>query len=688
MRAVRFLAGLALALGLATSAGATILYNSNNPSTGFDATTAGALPSGWASIVGTWQALTGAPHVTSHSKAFGDSSQTNNSEAVYTGISAVSDMEVAATTTLTLTSGASSTTGLGVRYNSAGTTGYICLAESGAGTVHLQWFKQTAAGTFSPIGSNVTAYTPPSSPDNMQMRVAVIGSNLYCKAWSATTAEPTSWSVTTSDSSYTSGYALVFNAQTNTGQQVGLTDLTINDTPQGVTVAMALITPAPITAGGTVSGTYTGTAPTGLNIAFDGSTTYSAVSSPTIGGGNFSFALPAITTAYHQMQVQNAGLTTETAATPAFSGTAGSTSAIAPNNAAIVYSPYNWTPPTSSVASTINAGAYFKTMFTGASLVLNFTVTNDSAPLSQIYYRIDGYEAGSPWIEAPVASTITVALPSNIAAGNGNLYHLLEVMVKSTSQTINRWNIPSNTAVNFAGLTLAAGASVQAPATYQKNCLFYGDSRMEGVRTVNQTAANDTDQNDALVAWPWQAGERLGCEFGVVGFGGQGVTIAGTGNVPALPSSYNLIMAGVSRTFSPNPDLIAIMDVGNDYNNSVAGSSVQSAMTTVLNALLSATSSTTKIAVLQDFIAAAYPTNLQAAVTATGSARVSYVSTAGVFNTAYGADSANQHPTAANDVALIAPQIASAMNLILYPTTSNGSSSAAANIGGRGLNVP
>jgi hypothetical protein len=687
MRSLDILAGLALAFGLATSAGATIQYNSNNPSTGFDATAAGALPAGWVNISGAWQALTTAPHVASHSKAFGDSSQTNNDFAVYTGTSALGDTEVAATTTLVFSSGTATTTGLGVRYNSAGTTGYICVASSGGGTIHLQWFKQTGAGAFSTIGSTTTAYTAPSSTDNMQMRVEVVGSNLYCKAWSSTTAEPTSWTISANDTGYTTGYAGVFNGEAVAGQQVGLTDLTINDTPQGGATAMGLITPAPITAGGTVSGTYTGAAPTGLNIAFDGSASYAAVSSPTIGGGAFSFALPAITTAYHQMQVQNAGLTTETAATPAFSGTAGSTTAVAPNNSAIFYSPYNWTPPTSSVASTINAGAYLKTMFTGASLALNFTVTNDSAPLSQIYYRIDGYEAGSPWIEAPVASTITVTLPSNIAAGNGNLYHLLEVMVKSTSQTINRWNSPSNTAVNFAGLTLAAGSSVHAPATYAKNCLFYGDSRMEGVRAVNQTAANDTDQNDALVAWPWQVGVRLGCEFGVVGFGGQGVTVAATGNVPALPASYNLIMAGVSRTFSPNPDLIAIMDVGNDYNNSVAASSVQSAMTTVLNALLSATASTTKIAVLQDFIAAAYPTNLQAAVTATGSARVSYVSTSGVFNTAYGADSANQHPTAANDIALIAPQMTAALNPILYTSTSTGSP-APANIGVIGLNVP
>jgi hypothetical protein len=141
---------------------------------------------------------------------------------------------------------------------------------------------------------------------------------------------------------------------------------------------------------------------------------------------------------------------------------------ILPNNAGIVHSPYNWTTATFSSTSSINSGAYFRTLFSGSSVVLNFNTTANTAPLSEIYYRIDGYEAQSPWTVSTVATTIVPAMPSNTTAYP---YHFLEVVVKSTSQNINRWNSPSATAVTFTGLTLASSGTVVAPKTFAKHVL-------------------------------------------------------------------------------------------------------------------------------------------------------------------------------------------------------------------------
>jgi lysophospholipase L1-like esterase len=345
-------------------------------------------------------------------------------------------------------------------------------------------------------------------------------------------------------------------------------------------------------------------------------------------------------------------------------GTGCTGSSIAPNNAAIFYSPYGWNV-TSTAAQTIDAGAYFKTLFSGSSLTLNFNVTNNSTPLSEIYYRVDGYEAQTPWIEATVASTITVTLPTNTSQYP---FHLIEVTVKSTSQTINRWNSPSNTVVVFSGLTLGAGQTVSAPVVLSHNMLVLGDSITEGVRTVNQTATNDTDQNDAMQGWAFGLGGRLGAEIGVVGFGNLGLTVQGSGNVPVLPSSYNLLFAGQARTFSPQPDLIVINIGTND--GSASGASVTSALIAVLNGLITANPGT-PIAVMEPFA------NIQTAALQAGVAGcsnpsvVTFVNTTGFVNPTFGIDSTGFHPTGANDLGKVAAQVANAVRPLLNPRRFN-----------------
>jgi hypothetical protein len=336
---------------------------------------------------------------------------------------------------------------------------------------------------------------------------------------------------------------------------------------------------------------------------------------------------------------------------------------IAPNNAAIVYSPYNWTPASSVSASSINSGAYFRTLFSGSSVALNFNVTNNDAPLSEIYYRIDGYEAQTPWTVATVAATITPEMPTNTTQYP---YHLLEVVVKSTSQTINRWNSPSNTAVVFTGLTLAPSATVLQPKVLPTNYLIFGDSITEGVRTVNQTAANDPDQNDVMQEWSWHLGKALGGEFGIVGFGSQGFTVGGSGNVPVFGTAYTSIMAGVTRAFSPAPNAV-IINMGS--NDGSSPGSVQADCEAVVEGLLAA-SPTSKIVIMEPFGATSVPpisslaavaTALEAAVTTLSNGQVTFLPTTGFLVQADGIDSTGFHPTGANASALVAPQVIGAI---------------------------
>ena len=159
---------------------------------------------------------------------------------------------------------------------------------------------------------------------------------------------------------------------------------------------------------------------------------------------------------------------------------------------AILYSPYNWAVDSMGTAKTINPGAYFKVVFTGQTCVLHLDTTGTSQPFPQFWARVDGgplqkfvLSGGNP--------SFSVALgPDSVGS------HLLEVVVKSTTETQSRWN-PQSTALAFTSMTLADGAKARAPARKKFNILIYGDSITEGVRTLGFVdIANDTDRNDAV----------------------------------------------------------------------------------------------------------------------------------------------------------------------------------------------
>ena len=323
----------------------------------------------------------------------------------------------------------------------------------------------------------------------------------------------------------------------------------------------------------------------------------------------------------------------------------------------MLYSPHNWNIG-GPAAATVNAGAYFRTLFgNSTTCVLNFDVSAMVTPTSEIWSRIDN----GAWTQAAVATTLGLTIPSVMLSNTDVPYHLLEVVVKSTTETQNRWNAGASTRVVFKGLTLDAGATLVAPRAAPKKLLIYGDSITEGVRTLGEAAANDTDRNDAWQGWAYRLGALLGAEVGVVGFGATGVSTGGSGNVPALPSSYNLLYSGVSRSFSPVPDMVLFNEGTND-----GGANIVAAMTGVLNGILTACPGAV-IAVLRPFNGS-QAANLQAAIAACGTpAACHYVDTTGFFNPAYGIDSLSLHPSGPNDLGLIAPQLAGVLRPLLSP---------------------
>lgn len=328
---------------------------------------------------------------------------------------------------------------------------------------------------------------------------------------------------------------------------------------------------------------------------------------------------------------------------------------ILPGNAGILYSPYNWLV-SSSAAKTINAGAYFRTLVHATATCQIGLTIGPAAPYSEVYARLDGgaWQEYIPTAGGPQTWPLTMPKPSTAST------HLLEFLIKSTTETQDRWNAQT-TAVQFTGLTLDAGGSVSLPAARKYQVLIYGDSITEGVRVNGYTGIpNDTDRNDNTLDYSYKLGELLDAEVGVVGFGATGLTVSGSGNVPALPASYRLLWAGQPRTFSPVPDLVIYNEGTNESGAPL--SAMTAALTTVINGIgyagtppTSAGLNGTRHLILRPF-GGYQAANLSAIAAQLNSPNVVYGDTTGFWAAADASD--NLHPYGYAHLGQIAPKVA------------------------------
>ena len=321
----------------------------------------------------------------------------------------------------------------------------------------------------------------------------------------------------------------------------------------------------------------------------------------------------------------------------------------APNDPAIWYSPYQWALSSTS-ATTLNTGATLRVLFSGTFLNLTYDVSQMVSPPSQLYYRVDQ----GPLTLFTIAPVVQVNIPVNNTHGDVP-YHTLEVIVKSMTETANRWavGVPS-TRVIFTGLVTDGnlGEWLQAPL----NLLIYGDSITEGVLTLGGSQRFDTDHNDATVCWSWRLGGLLGAETGVVGFGASGLSHGGSGGVPALGVSWNQLWDGQPRIFLPQPDLIVFNEGTNDGNTNITSQFI-----VVLDALMEANPGT-PVVMLLPFDGGEVASLQAAAKGAKHSEDVHFIDTTGFYDTKFGG---GLHPTGPNDVARVAPQIAARIRKLI-----------------------
>ena len=333
---------------------------------------------------------------------------------------------------------------------------------------------------------------------------------------------------------------------------------------------------------------------------------------------------------------------------------------ILPNNAAILYSPFNW-HVSSAGAVTINSGAYLRVIFNGStSVALTFDTTNSVANYSEIVARID--------MGAWQLFTLSAGNPTfTVGTGIEPHQHILEVRIKSTDDTINRWGPNSQTAVSLTSIVLDTGSTVTAPTAKSKNVLIFGDSITEGIRTLGGDQSQDTNKNDNRCCYSSVMLDSLNVEYGIVAFGSQGINVGGAGSVPALTASYNLLYSGVARSFSPAPDLIIYNEGTNDSSDPSAN------FAGLINAILALAPSSIHLVIVpfNQVLASDY----QAMVSSINNPQVLLVNTAGFFNTANSTDGV--HPIGSESTGQIAPKLLPSVQMALYTPPAPSSSSSA-----------
>jgi hypothetical protein len=319
-----------------------------------------------------------------------------------------------------------------------------------------------------------------------------------------------------------------------------------------------------------------------------------------------------------------------------------------PDNAAILYSPYNWLV-NGTVAKTINPGAYFSTLFAGGYCKLKFDTSNGSSQTSTVSIRIDS----GAWRRYAVTDIITPEIDTTYSGTQP--WHLLEVVFDSHSEGAARWS-PQGTAIQFVGLLVQKDTALRAVVPLARKVLVYGTSITEGRYTLSNAGTNDVLQNQARIGWAFSMRQALGAEVGCVGFSSQGLSNGGMGGVPPFSTTYKLLWDGQPRVFSPEPNLILIEQGAND-----GGSDMAPVYTTILNDLLSLTTKTL-IVPMQPF-GGQHASDIQNAVNNTGSSRVKFMSTVGFWQAQDAPD--GLHPWGYSDVNLIAPNVANAAQLLL-----------------------
>lgn len=550
----------------------------------WDAETTGALPSGWANKVGTWQVATTNP--VSGAKTFLSSSNGDGDVVLLTsGVSAKTDMQIDSNQVAVLASGVYPLVGHILRSDSTNANHYVVLFSANNGTTTKCLVFKKVGGSYTQILDQFGISFACSAGDVVNVRSKIVGTTIT--VYLGKNSGGLTQIATVTDSSVSAaGYAGLYNGKDAVSVTMSLDDFVLDDLAVAAATAVTMTGPSTGATGVASSNFSVGVSPVG------GTITGTLVVTPSDGGagGTFTPATVSLTTGsptgtftYTPASVgaktisatNGGGLSNPSSLT--YTATAGAVS-VATSDANWKFSPYNWADA-SGVKVAVNGGAYFKLGFTGTSISVGLDVGSlVSGGVASGWYPYLRYSVDNGALtDIQLTSASNALAVSGLSAGS----HTIEVWYQAGfwenigGTAPDRWTTPVY-CIKITGATLDAGASTVAPTWLSNSMIWFGDSISEGIRANNSTT--QPANQSAYDSVPAYVAQALGCELGNCSFGGVNYN-AGFNAVPGLLSAYQYVYSGKSRlvggVLSPAPAYVCIW---NGANGNPAQADVQTAI--------------------------------------------------------------------------------------------------------------
>ncbi|MGW7685575.1 GDSL-type esterase/lipase family protein [Kribbella sp. NPDC054772] len=197
------------------------------------------------------------------------------------------------------------------------------------------------------------------------------------------------------------------------------------------------------------------------------------------------------------------------------------------------------------VAITVNSGSRISFSYAGERLQLLFD-TDGLTVAPHLWITVDDGEPELHVIEEPVVE---------LSAADGR--HHVTVVVKDVNEHANRWTPPFGCAVVFAGLVLDTRSVLRLSGRPSGPRLeFYGDSITQGVRSLSTHP--ESEGADGTTSYAYLTARAFGATSYQVGFGSQGISKPGNGEVPAGVDSFGWNFAGSPAERVEASDVVVI----------------------------------------------------------------------------------------------------------------------------------
>jgi lysophospholipase L1-like esterase len=200
------------------------------------------------------------------------------------------------------------------------------------------------------------------------------------------------------------------------------------------------------------------------------------------------------------------------------------------------------------VAITVNSGSRISFSYAGERLQLLFD-TDGLTVAPHLWITVDDGEPSLHVLDGPVIE---------LSAPDGR--HQVSVVVKDVNEHVNRWNPPFECAVVFAGLVLDVRSALRLSGRPGGPRLeFYGDSITQGVRSLSEHP--ESEGADGTTSYAYLTARAFGATSYQVGFGSQGISKPGNGEVPAGVDSFGWNFAG-SPAERVEPSDVVVINLG------------------------------------------------------------------------------------------------------------------------------